>query len=165
LQVDWSKATALGKWRPSLALAYVYHYDYEFTPGAGTQDAVSKANDQGSFAPRWKGTAGLSWEGRNAQIGVVGRYTGPYRDVASVRPDPKQLGDFWYLDLSARFELGQRFAPDSALWSRLMISGGARNVLNKLPEYSDSGLGFNGYDPFMYELTGRYLWVQAGLRL
>ncbi|WP_175597298.1 TonB-dependent receptor [Peristeroidobacter soli] len=165
LQVDWSKATALGKWRPSLALAYVYHYDYEFTPGAGTQDAVSKANDQGSFAPRWKGTAGLSWEGRNAQVGVVGRYTGPYRDVASVRPDPKQLGDFWYLDLSARFELGQRFAPDSALWSRLMISGGARNVLNKLPEYSDSGLGFNGYDPFMYELTGRYLWVQAGLRL
>lgn len=165
LQLNGKVDTALGTWQPALSVVYVYDYDFEFTPGAGKQSAVSRANDQGSYAPRWKGTLSLGWKGENAQAGVAGRYTGSYRDATTLRANPKTLGDFWYVDLNARLELGKLLMKDSSAWSRLFVAAGARNLLNKEPEYSDSGYGYTGYDPYIYDLMGRYVWIQAGLSL
>ncbi|MBL8267710.1 hypothetical protein [Steroidobacter sp.] len=47
----------------------------------------------------------------------------------------------------------------------MFVSAGARNLLNKEPDHSGSGYGDTGYDPYIYDLMGRYVWIQAGLSL
>ena len=162
---NWRKTTAIGEFAPSLTATYVYKYDFEFTPGAGAANAVSQANEQASYAPRWKGVAALNWSLAETSVGVTGRYTGPYRDVESIRADPKQLGDFWYVDVNASAEIGRFFNLESRFGTKLTLTAGVRNLLGKMPEYSDSGLGFSGYDPNIYDLVGRYWWTQIALSL
>jgi len=162
---NWRKSTAFGEFAPALTATYVYRYDFEFTPGAGEENAVSQANEQSSYAPRWKGVAALNWSYSDASLGITGRYTGPYRDVTSVRPDPRMLGNFWYVDVNGSADLGRLFNANLAFGSKLSLTAGVRNLLGKMPVYSDWGLGFSGYDPNLYDLVGRYWWTQVSLSL
>jgi len=143
----------------------VSRYDFAFAPGAGVADAVSQANEQASYAPRWKGVAALNWSIPGGSAGITGRYTGPYRDVTSLHADPRELGNFWYVDVNASVDLGHFFDLESRLKSKLTLTGGVRNLLGKMPDYSDAGLGFSGYDPNVYDLVGRYWWTQIALSL
>jgi iron complex outermembrane receptor protein len=165
LAVNWRARTRVGDFTPTLSASRVYQYDYELDPTLGEQTGLSQANDDATYAPRWKGVAGLSWTGGPLTLGVTGRYIGPYRDVTDVRSNPKELGNFLYTDLMGRFELGKAILQDSKIWSRTFVAAGVRNAFNKLPPYADYGFGQLGYDPNEYELEGRFMWVQAGMRL
>ena len=163
LNLVWRAQTPWGEFSPAVAITEVYRYEFLYSPGSAPQNGVSQANDDESYAPRWKAVVSLGWKNPIAQMGITGRYTGPYRDVTDIRPVPLELGNLWYLDLNGRVELGQKLAPQSKFWSRLFLAAGVRNALNRLPVYSDNGYGENGYDPSQYDMVGRLFWGQVGL--
>jgi iron complex outermembrane recepter protein len=162
--VNWRTQTSIGEFSPAIAVTETYRYMFEIDPVAGPQNAVSQANDQAIYAPRWKGTAALNWKYNLLQVGIDGRYTGKYRDVTDLTSNPRQLGNFWYVDFNVRYELGRTLAPDSRFRSKINLSAGARNLFNKLPAYSDFGFGQGGYDPNQYDILGRSVWAQLSVQ-
>lgn len=162
---NWKLVTSAGIFTPSLALTETYHYDFQSTPDAPSQNAVSQANSSSSYAPRWKGTVALGWSKDALSAGIDGRYIGAYDDVTDLRADPRSLGNFWYVDLNGRFEVGRVLFPDSRLLAKAYVSAGVRNLLDKKPEYSDFNSGYYGYDSNEYDIIGRYLWAQVGVSL
>jgi len=162
--INWHTQTSLGEFSPSLAATMVSHYVFQFDPASPPQNAVSQANDQTNYAPRWKGTIGLGWKKHLLALGVTGLYTGTYKDVQDLTPTPRSLGNFWYVNFNGRYELGRELAPNSPFWSSAFIAAGVNNLGNKLPPYSDYAFGSQGYDPYQYNLLGRFIWAQVGLK-
>ncbi|MDB5977304.1 MAG: hypothetical protein JWR07_4064 [Nevskia sp.] len=162
--VNWRKRTSFGEFSPSIAVTQTYRYVYELDSTLGAQNAASQANDDANYAPHWKGVLALNWKKDLLQLGIDGRYTGHYKDVTDLTTTPRGLGNFWYVDTNGRYELGKLLMPNSPFLSRTYISGGIRNMFNKLPPYSDYEFGGMGYDPNEYDLQGRFLYAQMGVK-
>lgn len=164
LGVNYRLPTVIGEFSPSLSITQTYRYLFELDAISGPTNAVSQANDNYNFSPRWKGTAALNWKKGFLTLGTDGRYTGHLNDVTDLTPNPRGLGNFWYVDLSGRYEIGKALMPQLPYLSKTFVGFGVRNIFNKLPPYSDLDYGYVGYDANEYDIQGRYLWVQADMR-
>lgn len=165
LAINWRLQTSLGEFTPTVAATEVYRYEFLLSPGGVVMSGLSQANDTANYAPRWKGTLGLGWKRDSLSLGVDGRYTGSFKDVTDRTGDPRTLGNFWYVDATARYQLGSSLAPHSPYWSTLSVLAGATNLFNKAPPYSDYQFGTIGYNPYSYEIQGRAFCVQASVKL
>ena len=162
--LNWRIATPAGEFTPTLAVTEVYRYSYASTVGAPPTSALARANDDANYTPRWKGTVAIQWKRGPLQAGVDGRYVGWYRDVTDVTANPRGLGNFWYMDLNGRYDFGKQFFAANRYLAKSYLSFGIRNLLDQSPKYADYGYGYDGYDPNEYDIEGRYLWVQAGMK-
>jgi len=127
-------------------------------PGTPEVDAVSKAQDSGIWSPRWKGTLALGWKRGALSANVGGRYVSKYQDFDSTR----EIGNFWFVDASTRFALGDSLIPSNSWFRHSYVEVGAVNLFNRLPEFSNASPGF---DPAQADLRGRFLYGQVGVRL
>ena len=157
--VDWRIKTQHGTFRPALAGTYITRFDGPSTPGAPSIDRLSRASNDGVFAPRWKSTTSLGWTpGPKGSAWVAARYISRYTDYTP----PHEIGNVWYLD--AGFEVALEPAFDLAKGSlggmALNVSG--TNLNNKLPDWSTF---FRGYDVFNYDLVGRTIFVRLKFRV
>ena len=144
----WSVSTAIGEFTPAIAATYMTKFDGASTPGGAEVDRLSRANTDGIFAPRLKGTAGVAWSpNQKFKVSLAGRYVGQYYDYTP----PRTLGDVWYLDSSLQVAFGKTVS--------VLLTG--TNLTDKLPPYSTY---FRGYDVFNYDLVGRTIFGRVQVR-
>jgi iron complex outermembrane receptor protein len=147
--------TPVGAWKSHLAATRMLEFDAAITPTTPTVDRLSKASTD-AYAPRWKGTAGIGWRLGTLSANLSARYTGRYTDFDGVR----DLGDFTLFDVHADYELGQLLGRNNRYVSGMVVSVGAINLLNRLPDFSNN---FLGYDATQYDLRGRF--IHADVRI
>ena len=158
--IAYKVQTAYGEFVPTLSATQTYHYVTSIVPGSPPQDRAGIANDDGNFAPRWKGTLALGWKLGPFAASVVGRYVGHYQDYDSTN----QIGNFWLCDANIRYAVGRVFAPSDKWLRDAYVELGGINILNTLPQYSNYSFGIAGYDPAEADLRGRFLYAQAGIK-
>lgn len=158
--IGYEHSGALGTWAPSLNATQIYRYESSLVPGAPPVDGLSRAQDTNNWAPRWKGTAALSWSMRPLTASVGARYVGKYNDYNSTRT----LGDFWLFDANVRHELGQLLSADS-FWKGAYIEVGGVNLFDKQPQYSAYFFNFVGYDAAQADIRGRFVYALFGVKL
>ena len=150
--LKYNYRSPLGVWTPALAGTYTYRYQLCLTPSTPVVNAVSQAQDSGTWAPRWKGSASLGWAQGNLVTSGMARYVGSYADYDSAR----RIGDVWYFDLSAKYSWNR-----GALGTPFLEVGGV-NIFNRLPQVSRYAFGDIGYDPSQADIRGRFLYVRVG---
>jgi len=152
--VDWKLGTSIGEFAPAVAATYLTKYQGSTTAGLPSLDRLSKASQDGVFAPQWKAIASIGWIPDPAyKFWVAGRYIGRYTDYTP----PRTIGNVWYLDgtIEVALEPALRAAKNSLGRATLLVSG--TNLADKLPVYSTF---FRGYDVFNYDIVGRTIFVR-----
>jgi iron complex outermembrane receptor protein len=163
--VNYQYKSAFGTWTPSLNITQTYRYRAALIPTNPPTDRLSKANDDGAWAPRWKGTIALGWARGPYAVGLTGRYVSSYEDYESLPNGTTQtLGNFWLLDGNARVGVGDLLGPNAGWSKTLYVEFGGVNVLNRTPQYSTKGGSLVGYDPLQADILGRLLYAKVGLK-
>jgi iron complex outermembrane receptor protein len=154
-----------GSWLPSLTATQTDQYLASLVPGGVPTDRVSRASNDGNWAPRWKGVASLGWTlgplGVTADSRCVGRYL-DYNPLpnGTVRP----LGNFCLYDANVRYAIGDVLASDNRILRGVEVQVGGVNLFDRLPQYSNSFNEFVGYDPTQADIRGRFLYAQIRAR-
>ncbi len=151
-ETDW------GAFSTAANFTQIYRYDSALTPGAPIIKAVSKAQDSGDWAPRWKGTVSLDYSIPSLTAHFDERYVGSYRDYDS----PHRIGDFWIADLSIRLQLGQVLDSQQKTVAGSYLVVGAVNLFDQQPQFSNYGFDFLGYDPTQADIRGRFIYARLG---
>jgi hypothetical protein len=150
-----------------LAIANIYKWQSALLPNTPEINGVSAATallglGGVGWAPRWKGTAGLAWGKGPLTMNVTGRYISRYLDYQAFVPNnTNEIGNTWIFDFNTRYAVGQALASSNPWLKGSYVAFGAVNLLNKTPPFS--------YTPYMYDLSeydirGRYLHLNVGLR-
>jgi hypothetical protein len=154
----------LGQFTPALAIANIYRWQSALTPGSAPIDGVSQATFAPftgvGWAPRWKGTASVAWKRGSLSMNVAGRYVGRYLDYQEIVPNSHETGNTWIFDAGARYQLDQQSSQSPRL-GHSYVSVGIVNVLNKIPPFAYTGLG---YDYSEYDVRGRFLHLNVGVK-
>jgi len=103
----------------------------------------------------------LAWQRGPLSMSLAGRYIGRYLDYQFIVPNSNELGNSWFVDSSARYELGQSLAPTSPWLAKAYVAVGAVDLLGKTPPFSYGGVP---YDHSQYDIRGRFIYANAGLR-
>ena len=148
------------QWRPEVSTTYTYQYDVAFQPGQPATDRVSRANDDGNWAPRWKGRLGLEASRDRWSGWLAGRFTGTYRDYDRLLNGTYlTLGDIWYMDASLKYRLGTVVGDHP--WSpKFTVEIGAVNLLDQEPQFSNQFHGAYGFDTLQADMRGRFGYVE-----
>ena len=155
----YTLTTSAGTFSPSLTATNTYHYTSALQPGAPETERAGIANDDGNWAPKWKGTAAVSWEMEPLAFTLAGRYVGKYMDYDSTNV----LGNFWLLDANLRLTLGHLLDQGNRLKGTYLEIGGV-NLANTLPQFSNYPNGMLGYDPYQGDIRGRFLYAKIGVK-
>ena len=158
-QATYTRAFGPGKWSLGLDATETYRYRQALAAGAPSVESVSKAQEDGDWAPRWKGTISLGWAGRTVTAVMNGYYTGKYRDYNSLR----EIGNFWIVDANVRWAVGRAIRETSGYLRGTYVEAGATNLFNRSAQFSNYGSDYYGYDPTQMSVIGRTLYVQAGV--
>jgi iron complex outermembrane receptor protein len=166
--IAYKYQTDFGTLTPAISATEIYKYKAALVPGAPITDRVSKANLD-AWAPRWKGTASLGWSLGPYSAAIDGRYVGKYRDYAPLVNGPsagtyQTLGNYWVFDANIKVGIGDLVEPNNPYLKDTYISVGGVNLFNILPPFSMYSNGLSGYDPSQYDIRGRFLYVNLGLR-
>lgn len=159
-EAAYSYRSSVGLWTPSLSATQTTRYRAALIPGAAATDRAGKADDDGNFAPRWKGTAALGWSLAAFTANVSMRYIGQYQDYDSTQ----LIGNRWFTDVQLRYVLkGDRLKRLTG-GEETALSLGAVNFFNSPPQYSNFSFGSVGYDPAEADIRGRFLYVNLSMR-
>jgi iron complex outermembrane recepter protein len=156
-QITYRIDSHVGVFVPSLSATETDHYTSALTPSAPATNRVSIANDDGNFAPRWKGAATIAWSLGPYSARVGGRYVGRYQDYDVTT----EIGNFWLCDANFRYSLTLH---SQSLPNTAFVEIGGVNVFNRLPQYSNFQGGAFGYDPTQADIRGRFLYAQLGVK-
>lgn len=155
----YSRNIAGARVAASLSATETYHYTEALIPGAQPIEAVSEAQDDGDWAPRWKGTVGLGLTQGVVDAHVDGRYTSTYQDYDSTR----RIGNFWLVDADIRWSVGKLFGSSDRWLRDEYFEIGATNLLNRAAQFSNYNFDLVGYDPAEMSVIGRSLYVRCGI--
>lgn len=159
-EISYDYTGALGQFAPSLRITQTNRYTAGISPGAPITDRTSKANDDGDWAPRWKGTAALSWKLGAYSASVDGRYVGRYQDYDSTQ----EIGNFWLCDANFRYVFGEAVAPHKEYLKNSYVEIGGVNIFNRLPQFSNYYFDYAGYDPAEGDIRGRFMYMSLGVK-
>jgi hypothetical protein len=74
------------------------------------------------------------------------------------------LGKFWLFDCNVKYDLGSAAAGRNRYLAGAYVSAGVVNAFNSLPRYSNLFGGIVGYDPSEYDIRGRFVYINFGVR-
>jgi hypothetical protein len=157
--INWRVATRLGTFTPALAGTYITQFEGSSTAGAPSTNRLSRASQDGVFAPRWKSIASIGWtRGPAWSTWLAGRYIGSYTDYTP----PREIGDVWYFDAAVEVAVERALDLTKGSLGGMALSLGGTNLTNKLPDWSTF---FRGYDVFNYDLVGRTIFVRLKFQI
>jgi iron complex outermembrane receptor protein len=151
--------TGIGKIEPSLSLTETLSYLTALTPQVAATNRDSAANDDGNWAPRWKGSLKTSWTRQSLSMALTGRYIGRYQDYDTTN----EIGNFWLFDANLRYSIPASFLHTTDPRHHAYVEIGGVNILNRLPQSSNFGYGQEGYDPLEGDIRGRFLYARLSL--
>jgi iron complex outermembrane recepter protein len=158
-QFNYRYKTPFGDFSPYLNATQTYRYQAALVPGGTPVDGLNIAQDSTAWSPRWKGTIGTRWNLGSYSANFDGRYVSRYQDYDSTR----EIGNFWICDANFRFLVGQQIAPNRHVLNGMYVEIGAVNIFNRLPQFSNYGLGLLGYDAAQADIRGRFLFGKVGM--
>ena len=159
-QISYDIDTDVGKFASSLAATQTYQYESQLVPNAPSVSGLSRAQDSGNWAPRWKGTASLTWERGPFEIGADARYVGSYSDYDSAR----RIGDFWLFDANSKYQIGNDLDFEDQILKNTYLEVGGVNLFNNLPQRSLYNFGFAGYDATQADIRGQFIYIRIGTK-
>lgn len=136
-------------------------YRQALVAGSLPIEAASKAEDDGDWAPRWKGNIGVGLNYGHIALYLDGRYVGPYKDYDSIRV----IGNFWNFDADVRWSVGDRLGVANRLLGSSYIELGATNLFNRAPQFSNDDSDLYGYDLSQASIVGRTLYISVGVEM
>ncbi|WP_161633896.1 TonB-dependent receptor [Sphingobium sp. C100] len=142
---------------PSVNWTLIHHFEAAVTPGAPLENRLNAATRSDAWAPRHKGTVSLALRNEIISANLQARYVGRYLDYQTPA-NTNMIGDFITLDAFAKIKVSGLIGENSR---DAFITLGARNMLNKGPQYSNYANGAIGFDPTQYDIVGRK--IQVGL--
>lgn len=158
-QVTYARPVTSGKLTVAANATETYRYRQALVAGGPALESVSIAQDDGNWAPRWKGTLSVGWRDRRISAVLEGNYTGKYQDYDSQR----EIGNFWIANANVRWQLGRSFAGTYPYLRGTYIEAGATNLFNRSAQFSNYDNDFYGFDAAEMSVVGRSLYVQAGM--
>jgi iron complex outermembrane recepter protein len=162
VNLRYTMDTDIGQFAPSVSLTDIGRWQSALVPGSPAISYLSQATFNGpGFAPRWKGTAALGWKQGPLSANFDGRYVGPYKDYQDFVPNSNELGNFWVFDFNIRYEAGNALAGNNPWLSGTYVAMGAANLFDKTPPFS---YGVTSYDYAEYDIRGRFVYVQVGIK-
>ncbi len=153
---------SVGSIAAAVSISNIYSWRSALTPGQPQQSYLGQAVYAGAgWAPRWKATTAVTWTHHGLSFGVLGRYTGRYRDYQDFAPNTNELGNVWIWDLNTRYDfpLGHGSKNDARSF---YIAGVVTNVFNRTPNFS---YGAYPFDPSIYDIRNRMFTITVGMRL
>jgi len=158
--------TNVGEFFASLGATQTYHYTTVLVPNTKPVDAVSKAQDSGNWAPRWKGTVALGWKSAPYVVNMNARYVGKYQDYDQplANGTTQIIGNFWLFDANLRYAAGTAIAQGNSWLRGTYCEIGGVNLFNRLPQYSNMSFGTVGFDAAQADIRGRFLYAQIGTK-
>jgi iron complex outermembrane receptor protein len=161
--VRYAIDTSVGQFTPSLAVANIYKWQTALKPTSPLIGYVNQATSFSGigFALRWKGTAALAWKQGPLSANLAGRYVNRYKDYQENGPNSNELGNSWIFDLNVRYEVGKAWAGSRRWIGGAYVSLGALNLFDRVPPFSYYNYG---YDPAEYDISGRFVYTQLGMR-
>jgi iron complex outermembrane receptor protein len=160
-RVNYKLSTRWGDFNPSVSLTDTTHYTTVLVPGQPPADRDSVANDDGNWAPRWKGAAALVWKLGGWTTSVDGRYVGRYQDYDRTAI----IGNFWLFDGYLNYAIGQLLPSSTPALRNTQLSLGGVNIFNTLPQFSNFDFGSFGYDPAQGDIRGRFLYLKFNTKM
>jgi len=161
--VDWelSYSHGIGKARASIdaRASDTYHYGQALVPGAPPIESVSSAEDNGNWAPRWKGTVGVAWTEGPISAYLDERYIGSYLDYDSTTT----IGNLWITDMNVRWSVGKPPRGIGSADDGAYVELGATNLFNRAAQFSNYGFDFYGFDAAQQSIVGRMLYAHVGI--
>jgi hypothetical protein len=143
-------------------VANTYRWDAALSPGLPTVSYVSQGTFIGpGFSPRWKGNLGLAWKRGGCAASLTARYIGRYKDYQDLAANTNELGNFFFYDAHLRYDVGSHPGASLSWLAGTYFELGAVNLLNRLPEFSYNGTGF---DPNEADIRGRFIYASIGAK-
>jgi iron complex outermembrane receptor protein len=152
--------SSLGKFNFSVGGTYFTSFKQAVVAGQPLVELINTDASGGQGLDgyiRWKTKAGVDWTFKNIYAEVVCNYTGGFQDYDG-DGNPFEVASLTTIDAQVSYtlhgELGKYLEG-----TKLTIGG--HNLLDKDPPFS-SGFGSNasGYPGFLYDSTGRFLYVE-----
>jgi len=160
-QLSYQRPIGRGTWSMAVDATEIYRYLQALVPGTQPIGSVSKGEDDGDWAPRWKGTVATGWQEDRMTAHVDGRYTGSYQDYDS---EGRRIGNIWIVDANLRWTLAGAM-DRTGFWPRKSyVEAGATNLFNRSPQFSNYLYDSVGYDPTQMSIVGRTLYLRLGAR-
>lgn len=157
-EADYQHPVGAGAVSIALNATETYHYEQQLAPGGLPLEVAGKAQDDGDWAPRWKGTVGIDWMQNSLETHLQGRYTGTYQDYDSLR----KIGNFWTFDVNVRWQIGREVGLHDKWLGRSYLEVGATNLFNRAPQFSNFENDFFGYDAAQMSALGRMTYLEVG---
>jgi len=149
------RTPGMGKFGFTWNNTFLKNYDLLVPITGGVQVISREGTEVGSPSqgfPKWKSIGVIDWDLANFGASLTGRYVSKLHES-----DGNTLQSRFYTDLQLRW------APMFAA-KQFNFAVGANNLLNtKAPGCNTCDL--NNFDPTMYDVPGRFLYVRAGVKL
>jgi iron complex outermembrane receptor protein len=146
--------TPVGRFRLSMNGTYMLKYDVEQLDGSFvgfvSNSLFSPVN---GVTPRFKSYQAIDWDSGPWGVHLGNSYQSSYTDVQlDQNGNERTVSSMSLWDLQVRWKA----------WKGLMLSAGARNLLDTNPPLTNQNNTFQaGYDPGYYDARGRVVYVQA----
>lgn len=155
----WNTAS-MGRFDFGAGATYLWHFKQATVTGQPLQELVNTDASGGQGLDgylRWKAKANIEWTLKEYNALLTTNYTAGFEDLDG-DGNPFQVKAMTTFDLQFSYTLHDQF---SKALDGTKVTIGALNVFDKNPPFS-SGFGSNaaGYPGFLYDSTGRFLYVQ-----
>ena len=155
----WQTAT-MGRFDFSAGGTYMRSFKLSFIPGQALQEFIGQDASGGLGQDgylKWKSKGRVDWTYQSLAVGLVANYTGGFADF-DANGDPFQIPGTTTFDLQVSYTFHHQFTK---YLDDTKLTIGGFNVLDKNPPFaSGSGSNASGYPGYLYDSTGRFLYVQ-----
>jgi outer membrane receptor protein involved in Fe transport len=157
------KTQDLGRFDVGVNATYLASFKQSSNPGVPLVDIINgevPGSSSDDALLHWKGQAfvGWAWKGLNSRL--TGTYTDGFNEFDN-NGDPRKVSSTIVYDL----QISYTFFPSKGknevkLWSDLKMTVGVNNLFDKDPPHAEgNGGNSNGYPGFLYNDTGRFVYV------
>lgn len=154
------KTPDMGRFDFALGGTYMNSYKLSFIEGQPLQEFIGTDASGGQGLDgwiKWKSKANIDWTYSDYTAGLVANYTGGFTDL-DANGNPFEVKAQYTFDVQFSYAFHQQITK---YLDNTKVTIGAINVLDKNPPFS-SGFGSNavGYPGFLYDSTGRFVYMQ-----
>ena len=155
---------SFGRFDFSAGGTYLLHFRQAVVPGAALLELVNQDASGGQGLDgylRWKAKFDAEWTYKDFYVGLTTNYSSGFEDLNyDDNGDPYnfQVASFTTFDLQVSYTLRKQLG---GYLDQTKITLGALNLLDRDPPFSSGGQSNAvGYPGFMYNSTGRFVYVQ-----